>query len=447
MIAWGVVGQLRFDGLEGDFRPNISWRWVPSEEERFLAGVVKPDVGQQADKAVIAAAPGDWPEFRGSNRDSIVTGVSIDPDWTSHPPKLVWKKRVGPGWSSFAIVGDHIFTQEQRADQECVTCYSTGTGKELWEYRHPGRFEEAVSGVGPRSTPTFSDGRIYAMGAMGHVACLDAATGREIWSADVVKSLNGTIPQWGYSSSPLVVKGVCIAYVGGGEGKGLAGFDSLKGTLAWTAGNAVHSYSSPHRATLDGVEQVLLSSEVGVESVDPATGKLLWRHDWNIPGMNRVTQPAIVNGTDLLVGTGVGPEQGTRRLHVSKKEADWSAKPEWTSRAMKAYFNDGVVFGGHLYGFDTSRFVCVQLDNGKLIWKDGGRNGNGQVLLLTDQGLLIILAADGSLAISEATPRGPKELARIPALEGKTWNHPVFHGGRLYLRNPQEMACYELKMK
>lgn len=445
LAAWTLVACVRFEGLEGDFVPNLAWRWTPRQEDRFLAERVAPAKRPDAGTSQIAIAPGDWPEFRGSGRAARVAGVRIDPDWNARPPKLIWKKRVGPGWSSFAAVGDRLYTQEQRADDEAVVCYSAATGEELWEYRSPGRFEEAVSGAGPRATPTVdSNGLLYALGAAGRLVCLKPMTGDLVWQVDLVKDHGGTVPQWGYASSPLVVQGRVITYVGGSTNRGMAAFDAATGQHLWSAGQASHSYSSPQWATLAGVGQALQSSEHGLEAFDPADGKLLWEHPWTIVGMNRVTQPAVVGETDVLIGTGVGPEQGTRRLKVSRSGERWMVEPVWTSRAMKAYFNDAVQYRGHLYGFDTSRFVCVDVANGKLKWKDGGRNGNGQCLLLEDQGLLLILAADGTLALAEANPAEPRELARVPALEGKTWNHLVYHRGRLYLRNAQEAACFEL---
>lgn len=443
LVAWGVVACVRFDGMEGDFVPNLSWRWSPREEDRFLSEAVQVPSPAVPSTEPIRASAGDWTDFRGPARDSRLMGARINPDWKAHPPKQVWRKRIGPAWSSMTVIGDRLYTQEQRAEQEAVTCYSTADGREIWEFRYRDRFEEAVSGTGPRATPTFANGKIFAQGAAGQLVCLDAANGKEIWSIQLVKDHAGVIPTWGYSSSPLVVDQLVVAYVGAPDGHGLAAFDTQTGRLAWSSGKSGHSYCSPQLFTSQGVKQVLLSSDFGLEALDPATGKPLWDHEWTIVGMNRVTQPAVVSDTQLLLGTGVGPEQGLRKLSLSNTNG-WSAKPEWTSRAMKAYFNDAVLHQGHLYGFDTSRFVCVDAASGKLKWKDGGRNGNGQVLLLAEQGLLLILAADGTLALCEANPEGPKELARVRGIEGKTWNHPVVHQGRLYIRNAQEIACFEL---
>lgn len=442
--AWATIGQLRYDGAGGDLLPAVSWRWQPTAEERFLAEEAAKPKPAVAEARPVVVGPGDWPGFRGPNRDARLAGVTIGTDWAARPPELVWKHRVGPGWGSFAVVGDRLFTQEQRGPDEAVVCYAADTGAEVWAYRHAGRFEEALGGAGPRATPTVYDGRVYAHGATGRLVCLDGATGTEVWAADVTgPAVGGRVPQWGYASSPLVVEGLVVVYAGGPDGKGTAAYKADTGALAWAAGKAGHSYSSAHRATLGGVPQVLMVSDYGVEAFAPADGRILWSHDWHVPGMNRTSQPVILSDTDLLVTTGVGPAQGVRRLRVTKAGDGWDVQTVWSSRAMSPYYNDPVVHGGHLYGFDGDRFCCVNLADGKLTWKEG-RYGYGQVLLLADPGVLLIQAENGRVVLVRASPEDPDELAAFPALDGKTWNHPVVHGGRLYVRNSQWAAAYRL---
>jgi outer membrane protein assembly factor BamB len=432
--------------------PSFHWRWQLSAEDRFEQERAQRNNLTRAMASVPPAAiqvqPGDWPEFRGQERDSRVTGITIDTDWSAHPPKELWKRRVGPGWGSFAIVGDRLFTQEQRGGDEAVVCYSASTGDEIWEYRHPARFSEAMGGVGPRATPTIHDGFVYAQGATGKLVCLDAATGKQRWIADVTENPGGKVPPWGYSASPLVIDNVVVVYAGA-DGKGTTAFRRDNGELAWAAGNATHCYSSPHRVTLGGVEQVLMVSDRGIESFRPADGTLLWEYAWPLAkGMNRVTQPALVSDTDLVMTTGVGSDQGIHRVRVTKQGETWNVTPVWTSRALKPYYNDGVVYRGHLYGFDGPRLCCLDLATGKLAWKDEGTYGHGQVLLLADSGVLLVQAVDGKLALVEASPKdGPNELAKIDALKGKTWNHPAVAHGKLFVRNAEQAACFQLATK
>jgi outer membrane protein assembly factor BamB len=202
------------------------------------------------------------------------------------------------------------------------------------------------------------------------------------------------------------------------------------------------SYCSLHPVRLGGVEQLVIATDRGLTSYEPGGGHVLWQHDWVLEGgPPRVVQPTVVGGADFLIGTGMGI--GTRRVHVDRKGEAWDTKEVWTTKAIKPYYNDMVVHGGHVYGFDNNFLTCVSLEDGKAKWKERGY-GNGQVLLLPEQDLLLVLSEKGQAALVEASPAGHKELARFQAIEGKTWNHPVVAHGKLFVRNGEEAACYEL---
>jgi outer membrane protein assembly factor BamB len=296
-----------------------------------------------------------------------------------------------------------------------------------------------VAGPGPRATPTFHEGRIYALGANGRLNCLDAATGRRLWSRDVAEDSGAKVPQWGFSASPLVAAGVVTVFAGGPDGKAVLGYDASSGKLAWSAGEGSFSYCSPHLARLHGTEQVLITTDAGLTSFEPARGKVLWQHDWQLPnGMTRVIQPAVLGDTDVLIGTGF--DHGTRRVRLGK---GGGTEEVWTSRAIRPYYNDLVVHGEHLYGFDGNFLTCVGLDDGAGKWRARGY-GNGQVLLLSDQDLLLVLSEKGAVALVEASPQRHRVLGRFQAIEGKTWNHPVVAHGKLFVRNGEEAACYAL---
>ena len=184
-------------------------------------------------------------------------------------------------------------------------------------------------------------------------------------------------------------------------------------------------------------------SDYGLESFRPADGVKLWDNPWTIPDVNRSTQPTVLSDTDVMIGTGVGNDQGIRRLRVTKAGDAWDVKSVWQTRGAKPYFNDGVAVGGHFYGFDDDRFCCVDLETGKQLWKETAY-GHGQVIGLPDQGLLIVQGVKGQVALVQADAAELNELAKFPAISGKTWNHPVVAHGRLYVRNGQEAACYRL---
>jgi outer membrane protein assembly factor BamB len=435
---------VRLDGVWGEFTANLNWRWTETTEERSMAEIRQRQAPTpiEAPAKPLELAPGDWPGFRGADRDGKLRGVRLATDWTKHRPELVWKQRVGPGWSSFAVVGNRLYTQEQRGEDEAVICYEADSGKELWIHRDEGvRFKEAVGGNGPRATPTFDSGRLYTLGAKGRLDCLDAATGKLLWTREVTKDSGAKVPQWAFASSPLVIQGVVAVFAGGPDHKAVQAYDAVTGDPRWAAGEGTHSYSSPQRMTIDGVEQVAIVSEQGLSGIDPKDGKVLWNHAWD-EGIQRVIQPARIGASDLLLGTTFS--KGTRRLHVSHGKDGWTVEQVWQTKAFSPYFNDMVIYDNHMYGFDGAFLACVSLDQGKRCWKERGY-GAGQVLLLEEQGVLLVLTETGHIALVAAQPTEVNELARIEGIEGKTWNHPVIAHGRLYVRNDHWMACYRLK--
>jgi outer membrane protein assembly factor BamB len=435
---------MRIDGLDGEQRSDMRWRWSPTAEQTFLAERKRAVMDSAVESAAdLTPGPGDWPGFRGPARDGAVHGLEIVPDWAAHPPKEVWRHRVGPGWSSVAVVGGRLFTQEQRGEVEAIVCYDAATGREVWAHEEAGRFEEPVSGAGPRATPAVAGGRVFALTAKGRLVALNAATGKAAWSRDAAADAVASRPQWGFCGSPLVVNELVIVFAGGDAGKGLTAYRAANGEPAWTADVGASSYASPQPATLAGVPQILTLTERGVNAVDPASGAVLWAHDIPLPaGAPRSIQPRAFNDHQVLVSSEA--DLGTALIDVAHIGGAWSAERRWESRDLKPSFDDTVVHGGYAYGFDGHIFCCLDLATGKRRWKDG-RYGHGQVMLLADQGLLLVTAETGAVVLLAADPERHRELGRFTAVTGKTWNHPAVAGGRLYVRNAEEMACYELK--
>jgi outer membrane protein assembly factor BamB len=466
-LPWMLV---RTGGINADGRSDFHWRWTMTPEERLLAQtaeepkplppapapaeISKPPVASPvADLAKAPAAPAaalpepaapavtakraDWPGFRGPDRDGVIRGVQIATDWSQSPPTETWRRPIGPGWSSFAVNGNLVYTQEQRGGDELVSCYRLDTGEPVWRHRDATRFWESNGGAGPRGTPTLSNGRVYTLGATGIVNVLDAASGAVVWSRNAASHVRVKIPMWGISSSPLVVDDVVIVAAGGK----LAVYDVATGNPRWAGAGSGFSYSSPQLVTIDGVKQVLFISGPGTTSVEPATGKVLWEHAW--PG-GAIVQPALTEDGGILVNSiTMNGGVGIRRLEVAHNGGGWTAAERWTSTGLKPYFNDFVVHKGHAFGFDGNILSCIDLQDGTRKWK-GGRYGNGQLVLLADQDLLLVLSEEGELALVKATPDQFTEVARFTALEGKTWNHPVLVRDVLLVRNDHEMAAFRL---
>jgi outer membrane protein assembly factor BamB len=260
-----------------------------------------------------------------------------------------------------------------------------------------------------------------------------------VWSRNAASDTGRKVPDWGFASSPLVVDDVVIIAVAGT----LVAYDITTGKQRWSGPSHGGSYSSPHRATIDGVVHILLLGGPGAISVSPADGAVLWKHEWS-PGP--IVQPAVLPDGDILINTIASTGGlGIRRLHVTQGSGGWNVEERWTSIGLKPYFNDFVVHKGHAFGFDGSILASIDLEDGKRKWK-GGRYGNGQLILLADQDLLLVLSEEGELALVSATPDKFTEVARFPALDAKTWNHPVLVGDVLLVRNGEEMAAFRLSL-
>jgi len=468
LLASGAMTLVRTDGISSA-GSELHWRWTPDAEARLLArgnddpvapptappaaeapkesvssptpAVPVPSTRETAEETVTASAPlarAEWPGFRGADRDSVVHGVRIETDWSQQPPVAIWRKPIGPGWSSFAVRGNVIYTQEQRGEDEIVAAYSLTTGEPVWRHRDAARFWESNGGAGPRGTPTLSDdGHVYSFGGTGILNALDAGTGKTIWSRQAAADLKATVPDWGFSSSPVLVNDLVVIAVAGQ----LAAYERASGKPRWLGPAHGFSYSSPHLVTIDGVQQVLLLSAAGMTSM-AVDGTVLWEHQWS---GGAIVQPARASSDgDMLIsvlgGTGGA---GIRRIGVAQTSGKWTTKERWTSNGLKPYYNDYVVHEGHAYGFDGTILSSIDLSDGKRKWK-GGRYGGGQLVLLADQDVLLVVSEEGEVALVSATPDQFVELARFKALEGKTWNHPVVVGDVLLVRNGEEMAAFRL---
>ena len=458
LLATGMWTLLRSDGLTGAGTPEFAWRWSATAEEQLLARAAgtprvappappaRPDadaqrtVGDGPAPAVAGRSlhpEAAWPGLRGPRRDGVVRGVRIETDWASSPPVELWRRPIGPGVSSFAVQGDLLYTQEQRGEYEIVSAYRVTTGEPVWRHRDPGRFWDSHVGAGPRATPAVGDGRVYTLGAAGMLNALDAASGDVVWSRHAATDAGAELPLWGFVSSPLVVDDVVIVYA-----DSLAAYDLATGETRWSGPGAGGSHSSPQLLTIDGVAQVLLLTSGGVVSVAPADGQLLWEHPW--PGIG-IVQPVLTGEGDVLFSMvdAAAVPIGTRHIAVSRGPGGWTVEERWTASTLKPSFSSVVVHDGHAFGFDGRILASIDVENGERNWK-GGRYGSGQLLLLADQDLLLVVSEQGDLVLVEASPDHHAEVARFPAIAGKTWSQPTLVGDTLLVRNGREMAAFRL---
>jgi outer membrane protein assembly factor BamB len=277
---------------------------------------------------------------------------------------------------------------------------------------------------------------------MGLLNCLEAATGRRLWSAAIQENKRGETLTYGVCSSPLVTQNLVLVSPTGADGISLAAYDRKTGARLWQTTRAQASYSSPLLTRLGGMEQVLLHDSEGVTSFDPAQGQVLWHFPWANEKKNHASQPIPNAGAPDRVLISTGYNKGSALFQVERKEKEgWSVHTLWTSREMRTKFTTAVIYLGHVYGLDDGILACMDLESGRRRWKDG-RYGHGQVLLAGD--LLLIQTEGGPVVLVKPSPQGLMELGRISALSTKTWNNPALAGRLLLLRNNREAVCFEL---
>jgi outer membrane protein assembly factor BamB len=400
-----------------------------------------------ADKPITTGTPisagSTWTDFRGPNRDGRYTATSIRTTWPREGLRLLWTQPVGAGYASFVVAGGRAFTIEQRRSQEVVAAYDIHSGRELWTNGWDASFEESMGGDGPRATPTYHEGRIYALGAEGELRVLDAAKGTVVWRRNILSDNNARNLSWGMSAAPLIVDDTVVVLPGGTRGSSVVAYRKANGDPVWKALDDEASYTSPMLATLGGVRQLLVVTATRVAGLVPENGTLLWDYPWSTFNGINVAQPIVFthNGRDrIFMSASYG--QGAAVFELTRSGERFQAKTIWENERMKNKFTSSVLHNGHIYGLDESILASVNAETGEQNWK-GGRYGYGQVMLAGDH--LVVLTEDGDVVLVNAVPTRHEEVARFSAIEGKTWNHPVIADGKLLVRNIQEMAAFEIR--
>ena len=381
-----------------------------------------------------------WTDFRGPNRDGHYRERPIRTDWPGGGLKPLWKQPVGGGYASFTIAGGRAFTIEQRGPEEVVAAYDVLSGRELWTTRWKALFQEYMGGDGPRATPTWSDGRVYALGALGELRSIDAASGRTLWRTNILEDHGASNLAWGMSGSPLVVDNMVVVLPGGRSGASVAAYNKDSGARVWAAQSDLQSYSSPMIATLGGVRQILVFSASRLMGITPERGELLWEVPWKTQFDVHASQPLVLGDNRLFLSSGYGT--GAAVIELSQSGGRFAVREVWRNIRMKNQFTSSLLHEGFIYGLDESILACVDASTGELKWK-GGRYGYGQAMLAS--GHLIVLTEDGDMALVRATPAKHEEIVRFAVLDGKTWNHPAMSDGILLVRNLAEMAAFDLR--
>ncbi|MBL67417.1 MAG: hypothetical protein CMO74_03030 [Verrucomicrobiales bacterium] len=420
--------------------PSIIWTWNrASANYRELEAHREAQAAQTQDGLRFkTGAP--WPGFRGAKRDGI-SRETIRLDWDQAQPKKLWLQPSGEGHSSFAVANGRAFTQEQRRGKEAVVAYHLETGRELWKHEYRAEFNDEwkMGDIGPRATPVWDNGRVFALGAEGHLFCLAEKTGEVDWEKHVFKLADsGNLP-FGMAASPLVVGDLLIVPAGSSRHSLLA-LDKTNGSVVWKSPVGMGAYTSPSVAVLNGVKQILITGAEGIKGISLEGGKVLWGFPWDVSHNNNIAQPIAIDDHRVFISAGYG--KGCAMLDLKNEGGQWSVGELWRNRFMKNKFSSSVYLDGFIYGLDDTILACLDAETGQRKWK-GERYGYGQLLMVGEH-LVIVSGTEGDLALVKASPEEPVEIARFAALGTRTWNHPVIADGRLLIRNAKSMACYDV---
>jgi outer membrane protein assembly factor BamB len=455
VVIVGLAACLRIEAVRGDLRPEFRWRWSKAPDRELMpieVAASRVDLKQ--------TSPKDYPQFLGPGRSLYVLNRSLASDWSSNPPKQKWKTKIGAGWSAFSAANGYAVTQEQRGDEELVTCYEIETGKVVWTNSLAARHETTMGYIGPRATPTIFRGDVYTLGATGVLQRIEGATGKTIWKKNLLEEAGSDLARetesiaWGRSGSPLVAQDLVIVAMGGpknGPKASLAAYDLETGEQKWRGGERQASYASPKYAEVCGVPMILSVNEDSVSGHDVATGKQLWEHDWpgSSTGDANCSQPIVINSDIVMVSKGYGQGAMALQLRRSDKESGaFKVEKLWdNNRALRTKFTNVAVDEDFAYGLSDGLLQCVNGRTGDIEWKARKRFGNGQVLGV--DGLLLVQSEDGEITLVSLNAERYQVLGSFQGLDsnsGACWNNMCLYGNLLLLRNAQQAACWELPL-
>jgi outer membrane protein assembly factor BamB len=419
--------------------------FIPRHGEKSI--ICGQRIGLSICVALLLADPvaaDDWPFFRGPHAN----GVSTESAWTSHwpdaGPRIAWCADAGVGVSSVVVAKNHVVTMGSRRqpDEEIVWCFDPRNGDVLWHFSYFAKFDARQFEGGPAATPTIDDGRVYTLGYLGDLHCLNLADGRVVWRKHLVRDLRGRYSSWKYAGSPLVTEKLIILDAGA-NGNSTVALDKATGRKVWNAGNDLAGYSTPIPFRHSGRHCVLVFKARALLAHDLASGEELWRIDWRTTYDCNASCPTVV-GDKLFLSTGYGGRRARGALYRLGRGEPIHI---WLNQDLETRMNSAVVYNGHVYCISeraTGQLVCCNLRDGSVVWSEPSFAKFG-TLMLAD-GKLIILDEKGELVIAEATGAGYHELARAKVLDGRSWVMPVLANGRIYAKNNDgKIVCVDVR--
>tara|TARA_R110002096_G_scaffold163992_5_gene331656 strand:+ start:11216 stop:12649 length:1434 start_codon:yes stop_codon:yes gene_type:complete len=393
----------------------------------------------------------DWPQWRGARQDGISPDSDLLKKWPADGPEKVWTfSDAGMGYGGPSIAEGKLFVMGTRGSRMAVVAVDVDSGEEVWSTNIGADETDSYNvgwGNGPRSTPTFSDGKIYALGPEGTLACLEAGDGSKVWSKNLVSDFGGSDGSWGYSESP-VVDGEKVIVTPGGSSPMIA-LDRNSGKTIWKAdisGAGPAEYATVVIAETSSGKHYVKLFQSFVVGVDAESGREVWRSEW--AGRTAVIPTPIVDGDEVYVCSGYGV--GCMKLRIEGGDANQL----WINKNMKNKHGGVIKFGDHVYGFsEAAGLVCQSWETGELAWNERGLQSSFGSIAIADGMLYCLNEGDGMVTLAEATPAGFNQISQFKMepqstnrnAQGRIWTPPVVVGGKLYLRDQEHISCYNVK--
>jgi outer membrane protein assembly factor BamB len=395
----------------------------------------------------------DWPRWGGPRGDNTWQGPKLPEKWPAEGPRIVWRQQLGGGYGGIAVTGSRGYVMDRVTDpheNERVVCFNTADGSSGWTYEYPVQYGKLDYGNGPRATPTIHQGHVYVLGAVGHLHCLDAATGRVVWRHDLVGEFGAVIPTWGLAASPVVWKNLVIVHPGAKERGCVMAFDRLTGVEAWRAGEDPAGYATPIVIDSPSGPQIVSWTPEHILGIDPASGKMNWSVPYKVTYGVSIATPIYRNDTVLVTGYW----EGSKAIRLGPLRTD--AELDWEeNKFLRGLMAQPLYRDGYVYSMDKQfGLTCFDFATGRKLWDDGnkvterGRNPQATPVWLGDGDRVIILNAEGELILARLNPQGYHETSRAKIIERKErspiWAHPAYAGNYAFARSDSELVCVEL---
>jgi RNA polymerase sigma factor (sigma-70 family) len=384
---------------------------------------------------------GDWPQWRGRDRDGVVHDVTVPAKW---PRTLTqeWRVPVGDGVASPVVVGGSIYVFTRQKDSEVVRCLDLAGGKEIWHSEpYPAPYQrgggEGDFSIGPRSTPAVAGGRVFTFGLTGILSCLDAATGKLLWRKDYQP-----YPPYG-GASPLAADGLCIIDFGDGKTGGLTAFDAVTGEVRWRHSDGGPTSASPLLVDVAGKRQVVTCTTGDLVGVSAASGRRLWRHGPFGAGTKIVTP---VRYKDLLVFA--DNMEPPRAVRVTKKDKDFTVKEVWKAKGLTLNMSTPVLAGELLFGMSVRKqgsFFCLDANSGKTLWEQECRQQVGHASIVNAGSVLLLLTNDGRLVLIKPSATRYEPIAEYRVSDTATYAHPVLLGNRVLIKDASTLRSLRIE--